>query len=70
MKSTFIAVIQAVCDFVYLYPLLMSFVWMIGALIFYFRRERKNTTPEEMKEFSFFSVLVPCHIPNLIYGDN
>jgi biofilm PGA synthesis N-glycosyltransferase PgaC len=69
MKSTFITVIQAVCDFVYLYPLLMSFVWMIGALIFYFRLEHKKKTPPEMKGYPFFSVLVPCHNEKDQLGD-
>jgi biofilm PGA synthesis N-glycosyltransferase PgaC len=53
--------LQAVCDFVYLYPLLMSFVWMIGALIFSLKLERKNTLPPETDACPLFSVLVPCH---------
>ncbi|UCD36490.1 MAG: poly-beta-1,6 N-acetyl-D-glucosamine synthase [Nitrospiraceae bacterium] len=55
------SIIQTVCDFVYLYPLFMSFVWMIGALIFYFRLERKKDTPPEISVEPFFSILVPCH---------
>ncbi len=61
MKTIFVSVIQTVCDFVYLYPLLMSFVWMIGALIFYFRLEKKRTTLPVIDKYPFFSVLVPCH---------
>ncbi|MFH2067537.1 MAG: poly-beta-1,6-N-acetyl-D-glucosamine synthase [Pseudomonadota bacterium] len=48
-------------DFVYLFPLFMSFVWMVGALIFFFRHERNNTQPQELEAYPFFSVLIPCH---------
>ena len=48
-------------DFVYLYPLLMSFVWMIGGLIFYWRLERGFRNPPALKEWPPFSVLIPCH---------
>ena len=48
-------------DFVYLYPLLMSFVWMIGGLIFYWRLERGFRNPPVLKEWPPFSVLIPCH---------
>lgn len=61
MRVTLLSVIQALCDFVYLYPLLMSFIWMIGALIFYFRLEHKKQSLPEIKKHPFFSVLVPCH---------
>jgi biofilm PGA synthesis N-glycosyltransferase PgaC len=69
MKLTFLSVIQALCDFVYLYPLLMSFVWMIGALIFFFRLEYRKKIPPEVAEYPFFSVLVPCHDEKDQIGD-
>ena len=53
--------LQFINDFIYLYPLFMSFVWMTGALIFYFRIERKLKIPPTLKEYPFFSVLIPCH---------
>ena len=53
--------LQFINDFVYLYPLFMSFVWMIGALIFYHRIERKVKLPPIIKEYPFFSILIPCH---------
>jgi len=53
--------LQFINDFVYLYPLFMSFVWMVGALIFYYRIERKMKFPPAMKEYPFFSILIPCH---------
>ncbi len=34
---------------------------MIGGLIFFWRLEREKNNPPELKEYPFFSVLVPCH---------
>ncbi len=61
MKTTVLTILQLMSDFVYLYPLLMSFVWIIGGLIFFWRIERKVKTPPELKEHPFFSILIPCH---------
>ena len=69
MKFTLLSFIQALCDFVYLYPLLMSFVWMIGAVIFYLRLERGRKIAPEMDEYPLFSVLVPCHDEKDQIGD-
>jgi len=56
-----IGFLQFMNDFVFLYPLFMSFVWMIGALIFYSRNERKVKEPPSLKEYPIFSILIPCH---------
>lgn len=61
MKAILITVIQALSDFVYLYPLVMSFFWMIGGLIFFWKLERGKRTPPVLEKNQFFSVLVPCH---------
>jgi poly-beta-1,6-N-acetyl-D-glucosamine synthase len=53
-------VIQFLNDFIYLYPLLMSFVWMIGALIFFSKYEEKKNPLPELSEYPLFSILVPC----------
>lgn len=45
--------------FVFLYPLYMSFTWMVGGLLFYFRRERKR--PPEMETYPHFSIVIPAH---------
>jgi len=50
-------------DFLFLYPLFMSFLWMFGGLYFYWRRERHEIsadTPPPMKNAPFVSILVPC----------
>lgn len=61
MKDILISLLYFLNDFVYLYPLLMSFVWMIGGIIFANRLEKKNAEPPELKEYPPFSILVPCH---------
>jgi len=39
----------------------MAFFWMIGALLFFFRHERKQKQPPKLAEYPFVSILVPCH---------
>lgn len=56
-----VTIFQFISDFVYLYPLLMTFVWITGGLIFYRRLERKRDDPPSLIEYPFFSILVPCH---------
>ena len=56
-------------QFIYLFPLLMSFVWMVGALIFFFRHERKNTAPSELGTYPCFTVLIPCHNESINIAD-
>jgi biofilm PGA synthesis N-glycosyltransferase PgaC len=53
--------LQYINDFIYVYPLLMSYVWMIGGLLFHWRYERKTTDPPELDEYPLFSILIPCH---------
>jgi len=51
--------------FIYYYPLFMAYVWMFGALIFYFRFEWRNTGNAEhlpeLKEYPPVSILIPCY---------
>lgn len=46
-------------DFIFLYPLLMSVVWTMGGLIFYWRWEKKD--PPSLSSYPFISVIVPAH---------
>jgi len=51
-----------ILDFVFYYPLTMSFVWMCGAFIFAFFREKKFFKKRpELKEYPLVSILIPCH---------
>lgn len=49
-------------DFVFFYPLFMSYLWMIGAVIF-FRKEKKEPPydqPNPLMAYPKVAVLVPC----------
>jgi biofilm PGA synthesis N-glycosyltransferase PgaC len=50
-------------NFIFLYPLFMSFLWMFGGLYFYWRHERHGSrpdTPPPLENAPFVSILVPC----------
>lgn len=48
-------------NFIFVYPLLMSFAWMAGALIFQvFRIDRQRVAPSLPGE-PLVSILIPCH---------
>ncbi len=48
--------------FVFYYPLFMSYLWMIGALIFYWkeRQDPPYRQPEALPDYPKVAVLVPC----------
>ena len=53
---------QSILNFIFYYPLFMSYLWMIGALIFCIR-ERKEPAfdlPPLLNEYPLVAVLVPC----------
>lgn len=54
-------VYRIINQFVYLFPLIMSLLWIVGSLIFFFRHERKNTALPELDTYPCFTVLIPCH---------
>lgn len=45
-------------QFIFLYPVVMSIVWMIGASYFYFRYERNMPEYPELKEFPLLTIMV------------
>jgi biofilm PGA synthesis N-glycosyltransferase PgaC len=51
-------------SYVFMYPVMMSLLWMIGALAFYFRYERYPTRdvskPPARDDYPLVAVLVPC----------
>jgi len=50
-------------QFVFLYPLFMSFIWMIGGIYFYLHWERRGdrkSGPPEFENAQMVSILVPC----------
>jgi biofilm PGA synthesis N-glycosyltransferase PgaC len=55
---------QGLLGFVFYYPLFMSWLWMVGALIFYWRHERNSvpyTAPAVLPGTPPVSVLIPCY---------
>ena len=55
---------MAVFDFVFYYPLVMSAIWMGGALLFFFTREVREPryqTPPKLPNTPPVTVLVPCY---------
>lgn len=51
--------------FIFYYPLFMAYVWMIGALVYHFRWERRDGDPvddlPDLAEYPPVSILIPCH---------
>jgi biofilm PGA synthesis N-glycosyltransferase PgaC len=51
-------------DFIFLYPLFMSFLWMFGGIYFFWRHERHERRPDAppppLADAPFVSILVPC----------
>jgi poly-beta-1,6-N-acetyl-D-glucosamine synthase len=51
-------------DFVFYYPLFMAYLWMIGSIDYYFRREYRQPSPEQppsLPTYPKVSFIVPCH---------
>jgi biofilm PGA synthesis N-glycosyltransferase PgaC len=64
MNAVFHGVWPHVLSFVYYYPLFMSFLWMIGAVLFYWRVERTEpqySEPQRVADPPPVSVLIPCY---------
>jgi biofilm PGA synthesis N-glycosyltransferase PgaC len=64
MMFCFDAGLRALLDFVFYYPLFMAYLWMIGAIDYYLRRERRQPSfrqPPLLPSFPKVSFIVPCH---------
>ncbi|HKI51842.1 MAG TPA: poly-beta-1,6-N-acetyl-D-glucosamine synthase [Geothermobacteraceae bacterium] len=51
-------------NFAYYYPLFMAYLWMIGAIYYYFRWERRSNpwnNPPQLPSYPPVSVVVPCY---------
>lgn len=46
-------------EFVFWYPLIMSTIWIIGGIFFYYRIEKKPPLP--LIDTPMVSILVPCY---------
>ncbi len=63
------AFMHAIFWFVFLYPLFMAILWMMGAMVFFARRERQERTPPELPEHPRVAILVPCHNEAVVIRD-
>lgn len=62
--ETSLAILRAMLDFVFYYPLFMAYLWMIGGLDYFFRREYRKATPNTPPSLPFYpkvTFIVPCH---------
>ncbi len=54
-----------ISGFIFYYPLVMSYVWIIGAIIYYFLWERRDGDTEAdmplLREYPPVSILIPCY---------
>src|SRR5271168_3655277 len=56
--------VSVISNFVFYYPLLMAYLWMVGGLLHYALIERKNTekkTAGPLTKYPKVSVVVPCY---------
>ena len=52
---------EAVYFFVFFYPLFMSIFWMMGAIVFFVRREQASPERPTLAVHPKVAILVPCH---------
>lgn len=49
-------------NFIFYYPIVMSIVWMLGGIFFYWRRERGvSMQPPQLTSYPLVSMLIPAH---------
>jgi biofilm PGA synthesis N-glycosyltransferase PgaC len=55
---------RVMLDFIFFYPMFMSFVWIVGGLYFYFHWERPNTrsmVTQWPADAPMLSIIIPCY---------
>ena len=56
------ALFRASGAFLFMYPFIMTHVWILGALLFFFKWERRQPlTVPQLPEYPPLSILLPCH---------
>ena len=61
--STWNSLSDAILRFIFYYPLFMAYVWMIGAIVYFLRWERKSSglPMTVLAQYPSVSILIPCH---------
>ncbi|MDP9108456.1 MAG: poly-beta-1,6-N-acetyl-D-glucosamine synthase [Pseudomonadota bacterium] len=54
-------VLQIASNFVFFYPLAMTHVWLVGALLYYIKWERRQPATITLDDYPQISILLPCH---------
>lgn len=63
-QELFTMIATGLSHFIYFYPFFMAYVWMAGAIYYYFKWERKEiemTKPPVLDEYPMVSILIPCY---------
>ena len=53
-------ILEIASDFSFFYPLVMMHIWLVGALFFYFKWERKQVAVPELADYPPISILLAC----------
>lgn len=59
-----IPLLPLLLGFAFFYPLLMSYIWISGGILYYLRWERghpRRDQPPELPSYPLVSLIVPCH---------
>ncbi|WP_051516606.1 poly-beta-1,6-N-acetyl-D-glucosamine synthase [Herbaspirillum sp. RV1423] len=59
--SFYVAMLGLISDYVFFYPLAMTHVWLIGALLYYLKWERAQPETVRLAHYPPISILLPCH---------
>jgi len=51
---------RSLLQFVFFYPFFMALFWIVGSLVFYWRRERRRHQPPELDSYPEVTLLIPC----------
>ncbi len=63
-QEFFTMIASGLSNFIYFYPFFMAYVWMAGAIYYYFKWERKEiamTKPPVLDEYPMVSIIIPCY---------
>ena len=64
VTSIFTPLVEFLFNFLFYYPLFMAYLWMTGAVFYYFRFEKRYVhlkSPQELTEYPGVAMVVPCH---------
>jgi biofilm PGA synthesis N-glycosyltransferase PgaC len=65
MSDNVFPLVEVLSGFAFYYPLFMAYLWLTGAVFFYYRFERtqkgKPDTPPVLQEYPMVTVIVPCY---------